>query len=256
MGVFGIKGTISIGYIKLLNRLKVKKIIGVNIKSINKTIYVRSNTSDVGLLKDFFWNNTYGGENQYEIDFSNYNLGDVNTIIDAGANIGLFSVKFSAKYPDARFFCIEPEDSNFEMLKKNTEKINAKCIKAGVWYKDCKLNVATTPLSSGNVGFIVEESDDGNGIEGTSIPSIMINNCINEIDILKMDIEGSEFNIFQHVNLVEWIKKIKVLIIEVHDFYHEGGSEEIKNIMTSMGFELIKCNEDLVFISRELRKDI
>lgn len=41
-------------------------------------------------------------------------------IVDAGANIGLTSVFYSNKYPRAKIFAIEPEPSNFELLKKNT----------------------------------------------------------------------------------------------------------------------------------------
>lgn len=41
-------------------------------------------------------------------------------IVDAGANIGLTSVFYANKHPGAKIFAIEPEPSNFELLKKNT----------------------------------------------------------------------------------------------------------------------------------------
>ena len=42
------------------------------------------------------------------------------TIVDAGANIGLSSIYFSNRFPGAKIIAIEPEDGNFEMLKRNT----------------------------------------------------------------------------------------------------------------------------------------
>jgi tRNA G46 methylase TrmB len=40
-------------------------------------------------------------------------------IVDAGANIGLASIYFANKYPDAKIIAIEPEQSNFELFKEN-----------------------------------------------------------------------------------------------------------------------------------------
>lgn len=40
-------------------------------------------------------------------------------IVDAGANIGLASIYFANNYPEAKIIAIEPEQSNFELLKKN-----------------------------------------------------------------------------------------------------------------------------------------
>jgi tRNA1(Val) A37 N6-methylase TrmN6 len=49
----------------------------------------------------------------YNIDFGF----EPRTIIDGGANIGLTSF-FANKYPQADIVAVEPEEGNFEMLRK------------------------------------------------------------------------------------------------------------------------------------------
>ena len=56
-----------------------------------------------------------------------YNLPDallppehVRAILDCGANIGITALYFAWRYPNARIFCIEPDNHNFELLKRNS----------------------------------------------------------------------------------------------------------------------------------------
>ena len=45
---------------------------------------------------------------------------DVRVILDCGANVGITALYFAWRYPNARIFCIEPDDRNFELLKRNS----------------------------------------------------------------------------------------------------------------------------------------
>ncbi|MDD6170412.1 MAG: FkbM family methyltransferase [Lachnospiraceae bacterium] len=216
-------------------------------------LHLRANTSDFSLLRDFYWLDVYGINNMYDFDINAYNIDDIKNVVDAGANIGLFSVKMSEKYPKANFYCIEPERSNFEILKKNVESLNAKCFNAGVWWKTGRLNVTQTELSSGTVGYVVREDDNG-VIPGISISDLIEQEGIDGIDVLKMDIEGSEFSIFINENYKKWIHYVKIVIMEIHDIYYEGGTEMIRGIMKEEGFDEFKENEDWYFIRSELRR--
>ena len=40
----------------------------------------------------------------------------VRVILDCGANVGITALYFAWRYPNARIFCIEPDDQNFELL--------------------------------------------------------------------------------------------------------------------------------------------
>jgi tRNA G46 methylase TrmB len=89
-------------------------------------VYMRLGTSDVWAYDQVI------RAKAYDVDFER----DLKTIVDAGANVGYSTVYFASKYPRANVYAIEPEASNFSLLKKNTEKYpNVVCINAALWYK-------------------------------------------------------------------------------------------------------------------------
>lgn len=77
----------------------------------------------------------------------------------------------------------------------------------------------------GKWGFIVEEVDYKNEhtVSAISIIDIMKKFNLDHIAILKVDIEGSEKELFES-NIEEWLPKTKVIIIELHDRMKSGTS--------------------------------
>jgi FkbM family methyltransferase len=54
-------------------------------------------------------------------------------IIDCGANIGLVSVMMKCLFPDVKIIAIEPDETNFELLKKNLQHYEGiELINAGI----------------------------------------------------------------------------------------------------------------------------
>lgn len=87
-------------------------------------IFLRSKTSDLSTLEQVFI------DCEYEMTHSLH----PKVILDCGANIGLGTVYFKNQFPDAKIISVEPEESNFELLMKNTAHYNdIFCIKGGVW---------------------------------------------------------------------------------------------------------------------------
>ena len=110
----------------------------LRIKSLGRDVLIRPNTTDFELIGEFFLNGAVGGNAvfQYNIDYSDKIEGDVKYVIDAGANIGLFSVLYNKKFPNALIAAIEPEKENFDMLAKNTANIsNIKLFRGGYGIK-------------------------------------------------------------------------------------------------------------------------
>ena len=79
-------------------------------EGLNHPLWLRLRTTDVSVFEEIIVNS------EYHFEYA----GEPRTIVDAGANIGLTSVFFANRFPQARIFAIEPEAQNFEMLKKNT----------------------------------------------------------------------------------------------------------------------------------------
>lgn len=137
---------------------------------------------------------------------------------------------------------MEPEESNFKLLCRNTEKVeNISVIKAGLWKKKSKLKVKDIGL--GKFGFIVEETEE-EGIVAESIPSLLEKYNINFIDILKIDIEGSEKEVFEEN--VEWLKNVGILIIELHDRMKDGCSKTFFKALSLFDYKLSILGENIV----------
>ena len=148
-------------------------------------------------------------------------------IVDAGANIGLASIYFANKYPDAKILAIEPEQSNFELLKENTAPYSHVIpIQAALWNKNEEINLIDPGL--GKWGFMTEikhpsENPPGNAchtVMAMTIDTIMKDYRLAKIDILKIDIEGAEKEVFSDTS--SWIEKIDSIIIELHERMKTG----------------------------------
>lgn len=216
----------------------------VAFNGVQHPVTLRYNTSDIDVFYQVFYHNYYA------FNYSTF-LPNVKTIVDAGANIGMASVYFKNLFPDASIISIEPEGSNYEMLRKNTEKYsNINCIKAGIWNKSCPLKV-TDKYEYGNWGFVVEEiaTEAESNVKGISIPDLMHLYNLEEIDILKMDIEGSELEVFQEN--YDWLSKVNMLIIETHDFMRKGTSTALFKAVINYDFAVYTCRENLVFIKNK-----
>jgi FkbM family methyltransferase len=145
-------------------------------------------------------------------------------IIDGGANIGLFAIYIKNQYPNAKILCIEPDPENFALLKRNVASyMDIYCENCGIWNKDAMLRVYDK-YDIGKWGIIVEEDAEYGNIPAMSMYSIMRKYDIKQVDILKLDIEGSEKEVFSD-NIEIWLPKIKIIAIELHDRMKEGCSK-------------------------------
>jgi FkbM family methyltransferase len=190
-------------------------------------VYLRLGTSDVIVFNAIF----YGKE--YEFSVKEY----PKIIVDAGANIGLSTIYFANKYPDAKIIAIEPEENNYKFLVKNTENYaNVVRIKAALWDKIDEIDLVNTGL--GNWGFMVSSNNNYNQLKTRikqnlhltktiTIGKIISDYSIEKIDILKMDIEGAEKEVFS--NAAEWIGNVKAIIVELHERMKNGCNRSFYN---------------------------
>ncbi|MGC4041724.1 MAG: FkbM family methyltransferase [Flavobacterium sp.] len=184
----------------------------IKLPDVQYPISLRPEKSDSRIFCDIFLDNQY-----------NVRVKDAKVIIDCGANIGLFTVLMKNRYPDAKIIAVEPDDDNFSQLKKNASGYNDVHFENhGIWNIDTKLKVSDK-YNRGKWGVVVEENLEEGNISGISIGSLMKKYDIDCIDILKIDIEASEKQIFSN-NYEYWLPKVKKIVIELHDGFEEGCS--------------------------------
>lgn len=218
------------------------KNFGVLVPGTNYEVFLRSRSSDIPTFGQVF------GHAEYESDNLPTNA---EYILDIGGNIGLASVFFALKYPSAKLFTVEPGRENFAALARNTAALNSRvtCIQAAAWHENAPVNLASeeedgTPL--GNWGLKVSAAQSGAIVDGLTIEKIIELSGFKYIDILKIDIEGSELEVFSNGS-DEWLPKIGLIIIETHDRFREGSEATVRTALAGKFEELPRKGENLFF---------
>lgn len=180
-------------------------------------------------------------------------------IVDAGAYTGLSSVYFAMRYPEARIIAIEPSESNFEVLLRNTERFeNVFPIHAALWAHTG--SVILTDPGDGAWGLQIRENGDLPGadveLSGPSdhrVSSITVSDVIrgyglDRIDLLKLDIEGSEREVFSDCD--SWIGKVDAICMELHDRFKAGCSRSFFKAIDEFPVEFWR-GENVLVIRKE-----
>lgn len=201
----------------------LRKRIEVRIEhpALRYPVHLRLRTTDVGLCREILV------RGQYECDL----VRPPRVIVDAGANIGLASVFYANKYPGAMLFAIEPEPSNYLMLQKNAARYpNIITIQAALW--NCNTDVDVIDLHSGHLAFQTRERGTATNrnvvctVPAMTVDRFMAKFGITAIDLLKVDIEGAEKELFEPD--AAWISRVGVIAVELHDSLRPGLSASVQ----------------------------
>lgn len=167
-------------------------------------------------------------------------------IIDCGANIGLSAVFFAAKYPAALIVAIEPDKRNFEFLQKNTLSYNnVVCMNSAIWSSNIPIKVIDEGMGNWALKTVVADSNSSDSIPGISIDQILKDYKQEKIDLLKIDIEGAEKELFS-AHYQHWLPKTKVIVIELHASPSDIISKTFYNAINSFPYSKYSKGENLV----------
>jgi FkbM family methyltransferase len=227
-------------------RLKVFKNNRVNIPGLPEPVYLRTGTSDLHTFREIFLREEYS----IKLPFT------PKTIIDAGANVGFTTLFFHRAYPTAKIVSLEPDADNFRLLEQNTTGYqNIHPHQHALFNRIGEIKIVDE--GHGIRGFMAREISDGQKgqtMPCTTLVELMTHHNLTKIDILKMDIEGSELEVFQH-EPEKWLPKVKCLIIELHDRMKPGCSKTVFQAVSKYNFELSIKGENLVFLNRDYLTD-
>jgi len=168
-----------------------------------RTFHHRGSESDTVVIREL-----WGNEDDYKVRGLDPTP---KIVVDVGGNIGLFSALIAHLYPEAKTYVYEPELDNYAYLLKNIEQFGESIIphRSAIYLDDSGVNL--TP----NHG-LTEVTGTGD-----YAPSITLDTALepfDQVDILKCDTEGSEFEIFGAAS-IDTMSKIKLLTMEFHDYY-------------------------------------
>ena len=215
------------------------------LKSKDREIYLRKEGSDISVCWQILIQNEY----KTVFDSAKLNRLEVNTIIDAGSNIGLTTLQFLKYFPEARIIAIEPDLENFKQFSKNTKKFseNVVMLQKAVWSENTRVFLHSDFRDHQDWSKRVLKTENSMEIEAVSVNSIMEEYQIETIDILKMDIEGGESEIFKSDCDLSFLDKTKMIAIEIHDEFE--CRERINEIFLEKKFVLYNSGELTVAIN-------
>ena len=149
------------------------------------------------------------------------NISSPRLIFDLGANVGYSSAYFLSCFPTATVVAVEPDPANFELCRKNLAPYGdrAKVVLGAAWSKRSRLKLSREAFGDGREWATQVLESEGNEdeatVEGWDVPSLLHLAGGKHIDLLKVDIERSELEIFG-ASASSWLPKVRNICIELH----------------------------------------
>lgn len=185
----------------------------VTLRQSGRPVMLRMNTSDVACLEKVFIEEEY----RLPVDANPAFAGSPRLIVDAGANIGMATLYLAQAFPDARIVAIEPEAANFAALRANCDALRNVTLKhAALWPERARLQLRDANAQPWEHS--VKPADSGEGLPSITIPEILAECGAESIDLLKLDIEGAEHELFGE-SCEAWLPRVRMIVVELHDRY-------------------------------------
>ncbi|MFZ0480983.1 MAG: FkbM family methyltransferase [Terriglobales bacterium] len=177
---------------------------------------------------------------------------DCKTVVDAGANIGAFSVWAAKRLPEARILSFEPHPETFAKLEHNLAAngllTRVQAVHGALAAQSGKRAISKGPESQRRSLIPIDLNADQES--GIPVPSITLTDLLEkynlpQIDLLKMDIEGSEWEVL-HSTPASTFARIRRIQFEYHEVHARFGYSRnaLFEYLKSTGYALTYCQED------------
>jgi FkbM family methyltransferase len=231
-------------------RYEKNDIIELHLKDIRHPVFIRCIRADMQafthtFIKPYIEKKPYLSQPEY--------------IIDAGTNIGLTTVLFANLWEGCKIIGLEADKDNYDFALKNTQIYsNITVLNKGLWNKE-----ATLKIEAGQEdGFVVREihlsgenSSVKDLVDGISIDSLMKMFNIHSLDFVKINIEGSEKEVFSE-NYETWLPKTKSLLVELHDGKNQGCSFSVFSAINKYNFSVAETERyGILFVQEPLFRE-
>jgi FkbM family methyltransferase len=194
--------------------------------------FIRHGTRDVGIFSEIFIAGEY--DPPAAVAERMAKLGRPPRILDLGANVGLFAASCRERWPGASVTAVEPDPENLELLRRTAEGT-----------KEVEVIAACASNHDGSVRFVAGEFAESHVAEDETLEETIELPCVDmfvlaqSADLVKIDIEGSEWDILADARLASL--PAQALVMEWHDKAcpHEDPSAAAHAALNDAGYEVL-----------------
>lgn len=175
------------------------------------------------------------------------------TIIDIGAYKGDYEVELAENYPKSKVYAIEPDEKCLKELIKNTQHLNNVIVKKlaiNTYNGEVTLYCKKKEVASAS-NTIYKDMQNGSEFFEVKVPCITFDSfcdteLIRDIDLLLLNAEGVEYDMFYHEPSLQKILKSAIIDLSMHgksiDFNTKDYAQKrvhINDVLFNNGFELV-----------------
>ena len=189
-----------------------------------KTVFLRTYTGDIAIFYEMFW------QKVYRLPLPDKTI--TGSVVDLGANTGMASLFFSAYYSIHGVYAVEADKYNMDLLLQNLSgeiaagRINA--LHAAAFAED-----TTVYMQMREKAYNTTVSGEVTNMPVRAIGMATLCDMfeLDRIDLLKIDIEGSEESLFS--KNTEWLEKVNMIVMEIHA---DGYRSVCETLLRAKGF--------------------
>ena len=231
-----------------------------SLQCCERDVYVRPRATDFAVVIQILFHNEF----KFLIDppsemKETFNPNNIEYILDAGGNCGISALFLASIYPDARIITVEPSQDNFSILLRNIAKFpNIQAVNKGLWDKSTNLLVKKGARHGREWDYQVIETNDENNysIKATTVDNLLREFGLPRFDLIKLDIEGSEKEVFEGGTVGSWLPEVRVLFAELHPDMKEGSDTAVRSHLRNENYTEIHMGKYEVYVKKERRRHL
>jgi FkbM family methyltransferase len=207
------------------------------LKHGHRTVTLRSGSRDRDILREMFVDQTYALPPEVEGILRRRKQ---PKIVDLGANIGLFGLWVLNQWPDAQVHGFEPDPANLAILDRNLTSAPV----ASNW----SVTRACAAPADGTIRFLTGRHAESRAIyegevtaEVTELPTVDVFPHLQDVDLLKIDIEGGEWPLLTDPRFDGLT--VPAIVLEYHGYNCPGpgdSAQTARRLLEGRGYKVLE----------------
>jgi FkbM family methyltransferase len=201
------RGRLLAAYHALARRNWSPRAVDVRVRMNGATLSLRFREQDIYVIGEILHDRAYRIHSE---------LPPRPVIVDAGANIGVAALWLASRYPGAKLHCFEPESRSFALLEHNLRQLpGARSERSALGADPGTVSLYVSENGSVHSIFETESPPRVEVVRSARLGDYMERNRIGRVDLLKVDVEGSEMAILRGLGV--HIAQVGVIVGELHE---------------------------------------